>query len=104
MKEIITGILKEEKAAQARLDSARKEAEDIVVEAKKQARVLIEETGREVSAEADRKRTEMRQAWLTEKENILKAAREEAVGLRRRKEKAIPKTASQVFRQIIEIS
>ena len=103
MKDVILQVLKEERSAENRLESARKEAENIISEAKKKVQSLIEESRRKTSAEVAQRKIEMEQAFLEEKENILRAVLAESNAVRQNKKEDIPKIASQIFQKIIMI-
>ncbi len=103
MKEIILEVLKEERDAEERLKSARKEAEKIVSEAKKKAQLLIEESKQKINAEVVQKKTEVEQEYLAEKENILRAVRENVNAFYQKKRKDIPKIVNYIFQQVIKI-
>lgn len=103
MKEVIEQILKTEESARNRVEAAEAEAEDIVAKAKKEASVFIEEMTEKAADYAKRKKDEYEHQFLTEKDDILRQTKEQAVALRKKKEKNIDPIANSIFSQITSI-
>jgi vacuolar-type H+-ATPase subunit H len=103
MKEVVRKILRQEEEARLGIESARAEAESIIAKAKKDSEALIEETITQVKDLIQKKTKESTQEFLAEKENVLAASRDEAVTLRKAREKDTPDISRTVFLEIINI-
>ncbi|MDD5155391.1 MAG: V-type ATPase subunit subunit G family protein [Candidatus Omnitrophica bacterium] len=103
MKEIVEMVLREEEEARARIEKAKAQAEGIINEARKEAALIIEETLTRVKELSIQKAEESQKQFFSEKENALKAARQESAALRKSREKDIPGIARNVFLRLINI-
>jgi len=103
MKEIVEKILGEEKAAQSRIEAARKESDALIQKARKDALELTRSGAEESAAFADGKREEAQQAFLRQREDILKKVRDEVEAGSEGRARNIPVVAGRIFDKIIAI-
>ncbi|HOW42081.1 MAG TPA: hypothetical protein P5110_03615 [Candidatus Omnitrophota bacterium] len=104
MKETVDKILKEEALANAKLEQARQDGERIVQQAKKDAQAILEQTVLESEALAQKRRDDISQQLLAEKEKALADIRSQVSGRAKAKEKTIPAIAQSIFTRVIEIN
>jgi len=103
MKETVDRILKEEESARARIENAQSQADSIILKAREEAKSLTEEIINKALSQADRKREEQEKHFLSEKERVLKEAREDAALLRKKREGDISRIAEGIFLDITTI-
>jgi vacuolar-type H+-ATPase subunit H len=100
MKETVDRILKEEESARTRIENAQFEADSIILKAREESKSLTEDMIYKASSRADLKKEEEERRFLSEKERILKEAREDAAIMRKEKEGDIPRIAEEIFLDI----
>jgi len=101
MKDIVDRILKEEEQTRKRVEKVKQEAADILANARKESQDIVEQAVSQAKLMVQKKREESEKGFLSEKETILKEAREKASGLRKSRENDIPNIARTVFDRII---
>jgi len=101
MKEVVNEILKEEEEARKVIEKTKGEAENIITDAKKQAKTYLEKTETDLKQILAQKQNTTEKQFLAEKDKILKEAEEENIRLRESREKNIPTIAKNLFLQLI---
>ncbi|MGE5197369.1 MAG: hypothetical protein ACM3IL_02570 [Deltaproteobacteria bacterium] len=103
MKEAVEKVLREEELARRKVEQARAEAESIIAGARKNATDILEETAAATKDLAEKKTDESLKQFLSEKEEILSATKEQNAALRKAREKDVTDISRALFMQIINI-
>ncbi|MCX5666513.1 MAG: hypothetical protein NT036_05705 [Candidatus Omnitrophica bacterium] len=103
MREIVDRILQEEQSARSKVEQAQSQSRDIVLKAKEEALLLIQDAVNKTEDLARNKKEDSEKAFLIEKDRILGEAKESAALSRSQREKDIPKIAGDIFSKIITI-
>ena len=103
MKDAIEKILKEEERAGKILQDAKEEAERIARDAKKEKENIIDRTAIEADDSSHKEKEKSEKRFMSEKENVLKAVKEETLAIKERKDKDISEVSKKIFSRIITI-
>lgn len=103
MREIVEEILKEEEQARQRVEKARKDAENIILAARKDTNDFLDKAALELAELVRQRKEEAEKNFLREKEIALARTREESVTLRKEKEKTLTAISHRVFSRLIDI-
>lgn len=103
MREIVDRILQEEQAARSRVERAQNQSQEIILKAKEEANLLIQEAVNKAGSLANKNKTQAEKNFLAEKEMIIKEAKDGAAQARSRREKDIAGIAKDIFVKIITI-
>ncbi|MCX5692508.1 MAG: hypothetical protein NTX47_02305 [Candidatus Omnitrophica bacterium] len=103
MKDAIEKILKEEERAGKILQDAKEEAERIARDAKKEKENIIDRAAIEADDSSHKEKEKSEKRFMSEKENVLKAVREETLAIKERKDKDISEVSKKIFSRIITI-
>lgn len=103
MRQIVDRILQEEQSARSEVELAQNQSKDIVLKAKEEASSLIQEAVNKAEDLAGNKKEEARKDFLSEKDKILKEARDGAALSRNKRSEDIPKISGDIFSEIITI-
>jgi vacuolar-type H+-ATPase subunit H len=103
MKEIVNKILQEEEQTRKKIQAVEQEANQMLVQARKEAQEVIADTLRQTKLSVTQKQEESEAAFLAEKDTLLAEAREKTAALRQAREKDMDDIAVKVFTKIIEI-
>ena len=103
MREIVDRILQEEQSARSRVERAQDQSQDIVLKAKEEALLLIQDAVNKAKDLVQSNKEEAEKGLLIEKERILNEAKDGAALSRSRRDKDIPKIAGDIFSNIIAI-
>jgi vacuolar-type H+-ATPase subunit H len=103
MREIVDRILQEEQSARSRVERAQNQSQDIVLKAKEEALLLIQDAVNKAKDLAQNNKENAETSFFAEKERILNEAKDGAALSRSRREKDIPKIAVDIFSKIITI-
>ena len=103
MKDVVRQIIQEEEQMRHQVEKAQADAAGFIERARIQAQAMVDNTVAEVKGAGVKKREELQQGFLEEKEKIISDTRTEAAELRRKRTADIPQLAQKLFTRIIEI-
>jgi len=101
MKEIIEGILQEEKTARERVEKAREKAKDIRLESEKKAKEILSNARDKAQAENKALIDKARKEAEKEKVKAIEEAERAGETLWEEKKEKIDKTVQKIFKRII---
>ena len=103
MKDVVEKIIKEEKRASKILQDAKEESVRILMDVKKEKETIIGQAISEADDFSHKQKEDSEKKFMSEKEKVIKEAKEETLAIRERKNKDISEISMRIFSQIITI-